>query len=751
MNVSKWNSVVSARDLLTQNDTSLALSAAGQTATSSAKSIRVKDQIKVSLSRKATQKNGGFSQNKSTRVVGVTNANSSKLNGSSSYGGSVTSNLKRGPTKRIEVTPPPSPKLSSPSRFNLSMYTSKIQSSRLGQSLVAGNVKNFHRSTSEPYNLKKAPNPTSVPPGRSIRQTGGPQARFPSRAFRQTVGMKSVRQTVVKPNIHINRGFSDPGDNLPWLTQLRKNCQKSTFQISYPPSVASTEVELPFEATQTKISGLKKNPEMTVDEALFYLTQNNEEKLVEATSCLQRTFFQGSGWKEKEFKPLWIKQLLQLLIHDNEVVPRVSAGVLRVIVYQNDENKIEVDNKEGLNIITKALKRNKDKETRQHLTGLLWSLSSHDKIKESFSKENIDVLTNVILVPSSGIYRGENPKDDLAADPEAFYNATGCLRNLSSAGPNIRDQMRECRNLVDSIVCHIRLTAADRLSDDESTGNCICILQNLAYGLKPKPQLSSESDNKSRESVKPEKTSTGCFSSLSPKEETPLSKPPELSAKANPVGIEWLWSPIMIRTYLSLMACSKQESTREGAMGALQNITSGNCLESEAIADFIVHKEDGLRKIKNVLEEKVCEKQAAQLIRNLSRHSIVQDDIVKHALSDVVKMLPNDDRGVDQPRELTACLCQILINLTRGGIKNAKAIIDLKALTKINNIARINDGSDPSQAGRAACILMQLMWQQTALHSYIRKVSGLKKKHFINKRTNAVMESEEKKRKLSNC
>lgn len=51
------------------------------------------------------------------------------------------------------------------------------------------------------------------------------------------------------------------------------------------------------------------------------------------------------------------------------MVPRVSAGVLRVIVYKKDENKIEVDNKEGLNIITKALKRNKDKETRQHLTG----------------------------------------------------------------------------------------------------------------------------------------------------------------------------------------------------------------------------------------------------------------------------------------------------------------------------------------------------------------------------------------------
>ena len=62
------------------------------------------------------------------------------------------------------------------------------------------------------------------------------------------------------------------------------------------------------------------------------------------------------------------------------------------------------------------------------LLGLLWNLSSHDLLKERLSKEALSVLTQSVLVPSSGISEGENPKDELIADVEAFHNATGCLR-----------------------------------------------------------------------------------------------------------------------------------------------------------------------------------------------------------------------------------------------------------------------------------------------------------------------------------
>lgn len=51
---------------------------------------------------------------------------------------------------------------------------------------------------------------------------------------------------------------------------------------------------------------------------------------------------------------------------------------------------------------------------------------------------------------------------------------------------------------------------------------------------------------------------------------------PLLEEKANPSGIEWLWSAITIRMYLSLIARSVRQSTQEAAVGALQNITAGN-------------------------------------------------------------------------------------------------------------------------------------------------------------------------------
>lgn len=51
---------------------------------------------------------------------------------------------------------------------------------------------------------------------------------------------------------------------------------------------------------------------------------------------------------------------------------------------------------------------------------------------------------------------------------------------------------------------------------------------------------------------------------------------PLLEENANPLGIEWLWSAITIRMYLSLMACSVRHGTQEAAIGALQNVTAGN-------------------------------------------------------------------------------------------------------------------------------------------------------------------------------
>ncbi|KAG7246625.1 hypothetical protein CRUP_027247, partial [Coryphaenoides rupestris] len=92
-----------------------------------------------------------------------------------------------------------------------------------------------------------------------------------------------------------------------------------------------------------------------------------------------------------------IPKLLRLLPgDDSEEVQRAAAGALRNLVYQNNDNKMEV--------------------------------KEHQGIKEHLCREGFSVLTDNVLVPCSGLSEGDNPKDELLADTNTFHNATGCLR-----------------------------------------------------------------------------------------------------------------------------------------------------------------------------------------------------------------------------------------------------------------------------------------------------------------------------------
>ena len=64
-----------------------------------------------------------------------------------------------------------------------------------------------------------------------------------------------------------------------------------------------------------------------------------------------------------------IRKLLQLLTTDNEEVQRVAAAALRNVVYQSDENKMEVKENDGLATILGALKSSREVATRRELTG----------------------------------------------------------------------------------------------------------------------------------------------------------------------------------------------------------------------------------------------------------------------------------------------------------------------------------------------------------------------------------------------
>lgn len=143
-------------------------------------------------------------------------------------------------------------------------------------------------------------------------------------------------------------------------------------------------------------------------------------------------------------------------------------------------------------------------------------------------------------------------------------------RNLSSAGPDIRRAMRQCENLIDSLVYYIRGAVANFRSDDkvrwkykkntfnhlsvsmneymiilvftsssglQSTENCVCILHNLSYQIESEvPQNYTQDVRASRQHLVPRPTILGCFAYRSAKipEVIPLNNNPPWPYPSSP-------------------------------------------------------------------------------------------------------------------------------------------------------------------------------------------------------------------------
>ncbi|XP_051248985.1 plakophilin-2 [Dicentrarchus labrax] len=780
-----FKSALPVQDSFVLDDSSLALPAeptpmSSTKVNSSDRSLRVQQQVQLTLARKARKpvSNGSvYLQKNTAKSFDAADGlfPNMKVTGLSYTNRSLSSNHVRRPSRRVEVSPPPSPEVPRNrfihSTFRYGMYThpGPSQSRRAGPLLDCSfGSDSFHRYAFSEAPRGTRPHTSTAAPGsfrqRSLRQTAAPQSMFANAAFQRSSEYGSRRshsKTVIKQDKHPVQGQNgdmmlgavQPDECLSWFSHIRKEGQGLRRLNSYPPSVISMdvdmgrqmEVELPIQQIQAQnvmtLNSGNKPPEMSLERAVNLLTQDDEETLICAASVIQNQCFRRGDAKNIVFYLHGIEKLLPLLGNDSEEVQRVAAGALRNVVYQSSENKMEVKENDGLAIILCALKNSRDVETRRELTGLLWNLSSHDLLKERLSREALSILTKSVLVPSSGISEGENPKDELLADAAVFHNATGCLRNLSSAGPDGRKAMRECENLIDSLIYYIRGAIADYKTDDKSTENCVCILHNLSYQLEA--ELPKMYTRDSRLSLAPKPKAVGCFAYRSAKIPEHLQRQcPLLEEKANPSGIEWLWSTITIRMYLSLMARSVRHYTQEAAIGALQNITAGNGPMIEAISFTIVQRENGLQHVKKMLEEgeSAVRRTAICLIKNLSRYQELHNDIVKQVLTEVVDMLPNDDTGTDLPTEVTTFLCQILNALSQSDRQHVRAIVNQGALPKIINISSKDNGNGPTRAGQAACVLLHTMWKHSDLHAAFKKC-GYRKTDFINARTTKAVNS----------
>ncbi|XP_069347752.1 plakophilin-2 isoform X2 [Eulemur rufifrons] len=424
--------------------------------------------------------------------------------------------------------------------------------------------------------------------------------------------------------------------------------------------------------------------EMTLERAVNMLDADHTppSRICAAATFIQHECFQKSEARKRVNQLRGIPKLLQLLKVQNEDVQRAVCGALRNLVFEDNDNKLEVAELNGVPRLLQVLKQTRDLETKKQITGLLWNLSSNDKLKNLMITEALLTLNENIIIPYSGWPEGDYPKANGLLDFDIFYNVTGCLRNMSSAGPDGRKVIRRCDGLIDSLVHYVRGTIADYQPDDKQ------------YQDVPMPE-----------------------------------------EKSNPKGVEWLWHSIVIRMYLSLIAKSVRNYTQEASLGALQNLTAGSGPMPTSVAQTVVQKENGLQHTRKMLHvgDPSVRKTAVSLLRNLSRNLSLQNEIAKETLPDLVSIIPDTVPSSDLLIETTASACYTLNNIVQNSYQNARDLLHTGGLQKIMAISA-GDAYTSNKASKAASVLLYSLWVHTELHNAYKKAQ-FKKTDFVNSRT----------------
>ncbi|KAJ6225779.1 hypothetical protein RDWZM_004324, partial [Blomia tropicalis] len=219
-------------------------------------------------------------------------------------------------------------------------------------------------------------------------------------------------------------------------------------------------------------------------EVIEFLTHPNSIVRANAAAYLQHLCFMDDSMKAKTRALGGIPPLVALLAQDVAEIQRNACGALRNLSYgrQNDENKRAIRSASGIPSLVRLLRKTPDNEIRELVTSVLWNLSSCEELKKAIIDEALGTLVSVVIIPHSGWDRAREAN----SVPEIYWstvfrNASGVLRNVSSAGEYARRRLREVDGLVDSLLFLVRAAIGKNDMDNKSVENCVCILRNLSY------------------------------------------------------------------------------------------------------------------------------------------------------------------------------------------------------------------------------------------------------------------------------
>ncbi|XP_050736067.1 catenin delta-2-like isoform X3 [Eriocheir sinensis] len=484
-------------------------------------------------------------------------------------------------------------------------------------------------------------------------------------------------------------------------------------------------------------------------EVIDFLSNPNNVVKANAAAYLQHLCYMDDPTKQKTRILGGIPPLVALLTHDLPELHRNACGALRNLSYgrQNDENKRAIKDAQGIPALVRLLRKTPDNEIKELVTGILWNLSSCEDLKHSIIDDALTVMVSHVIIPCSGWDGGEVERDPNVDVwwSTVFKNASGVLRNISSAGEYARTKLRQCHGLVDSLLTVIKSAIQGSSHDNKSVENCVCILRNLSYRCQEVEDPNYDKNQpptQSRATATAKGDNLGCFGGSRKKKEAMGGAVKESSGgtratgpRTEPLrGMELLWQPeVVVGPYLALLSDCSNPETLEAAAGALQNLAA--CYWQPSIdVRAAVRKEKGLPILVELLrmevDRVVCA--VATALRNLAIDQRNKELIGKYAMRDLVQKLPSGnthDSGTSD--ETIAAVLATLNEVIKKSAEFSRSLLDVGGVERLVNMTR-HRGRYSVRVVKFASQVLFSMWGHQELREVYKK-TGWKEQDFVSK------------------
>ncbi|XP_007455754.1 PREDICTED: catenin delta-1 isoform X1 [Lipotes vexillifer] len=464
-----------------------------------------------------------------------------------------------------------------------------------------------------------------------------------------------------------------------------------------------------------------------------------------AAAYLQHLCYRNDKVKTDVRKLKGIPVLVGLLDHPKKEVHLGACGALKNISFGRDQdNKIAIKNCDGVPALVRLLRKARDMDLTEVITGTLWNLSSHDSIKMEIVDHALHALTDEVIIPHSGWERepSEDCKPRHIEWESVLTNTAGCLRNVSSERSEARRKLRECDGLVDALIFIVQAEIGQKDSDSKLVENCVCLLRNLSYQVHreiPQAERYQEAPPNVASSTGPHAAS--CFGAKKGKDEwfsrgkkpteDPTNDTVDFPKRTSPArGYELLFQPEVVRIYISLLKESKNPAILEASAGAIQNLCAGRWTYGRYIRSAL-RQEKALSAIADLLtnEHERVVKAASGALRNLAVDARNKELIGKHAIPNLVKNLPGGQQSSSQNFSEDTVV-SVLNTINEVIAENLEAAKKLRETQGIEKLVLINKSGNRSEKEvRAAALVLQTIWGYKELRKPLEK-EGWKKSDF---------------------